>query len=112
MNKHRPALGRHSEIFVALADKFLVSPFQVILCFICPGTTQDQDYEAGLVHGLDNSRHAFLLVILFFQRRVETLRKVPLLGILILKLCGGHWISQNLTVNKMHLNFGLDSSRL
>lgn len=84
MNKHRPALGRHSEMFAALADKFLVSSFHEILCFICSGTTQDQEYEASLVQDLDNNRHAFLLVILFFQRRLETLRKVPLLGILIL----------------------------
>lgn len=89
MNKQRPALGRHSEMFIALADKFLMSSFQVILCFICSETTQDQGYEASLGHGLDNNRHAFLLVILFFQRRLETLRKVPLSGILTLNSVEG-----------------------
>lgn len=28
MNEHRPALGRHSEMFTALADKFLMPSFQ------------------------------------------------------------------------------------
>lgn len=83
-DKHRPALGGHSEMFIALVDKLLMSSFQVILRFVCSGATQGQEYEASLLHGLDTRKHAFLWVILFFQRRLETFKKVLLLGFLTL----------------------------
>lgn len=82
MNKHRPALSRHSEMFTILADKFLMFSFQVVLCFICSEATQGQRYEASSVH--DTRKQAFLLMILFFQRRLETFEKVPLLEFLTL----------------------------
>lgn len=112
MNKHRPALSRHS-VFIALADnKILMSSFQVILRFICSEATQGQRYEASSVHGLDITKHAFLLMILFFQKRLETFEKVPLLEFLTLSYEGGTGYAKiELWLNCV-LIFGLESPAL